>query len=248
MRVNLAKVFLDVGAHIGESLEIGLHRKYNFDKFLVVEPSKFGINFLSKFKDERIKIYHLGFSDKNEKVILYGSGSVGASIFADKKRNWSNQESVSLVRFSEWYGTNISESDLVWIKINVEGAEKYIIPEFSKIEFLQNIQSVLVSFDVDKIPSQYGESTRLKLILLEQLKIPFIERTKNFQVKEWLDTFPDLKAKLGIYQKLVMLFRFDIPLNRNLRRVLKPIFPKKMWLSLARLFGPNRTRLHKIKT
>lgn len=237
----MSGIFLDIGAHIGESIETACDKKYNFEKLYAFEPSAFGIKWLLKFKNNRVIIVPVGLGNNNRETTLFGAGSVGGSIYSDKKRHWSNSETIKIIKFSDWFNSNIPKDCKVWIKINVEGSELEIIQEMKLIDSPSCIASVLVSFDVEKIPSLKGKSSELKGIL-ETLQIPWSERTRIFSVKEWLNSFPELRNKLSIHEQIMNYFRMDIPIARNFRRAFRPFFPKKLWLWAALKLGPNRKR------
>jgi len=237
----MSNIFLDIGAHIGESIEVASNKKYDFSKLYAVEPSQFGLKWLLKYRNRRVIVVPCGFGNSNRESLLYGAGSVGGSIYSDKKMHWSNYENIQIKKFSDWFNEHIEKNERVWIKINVEGSEWEIIEEMSLIHLRKSIVSVLISFDVEKVPSLVGKSLGLKR-LLSKLEIPYYERTENFQVKEWLDSFPELKNELSIFFKTINFLRTDIPIARNIRRVLRPLFPKRIWIYVALKFGPNRKR------
>ena len=236
----MRKVFIDIGAHIGESIEIVTSKKYNFDFIYAVEPSPFCQKYLNKFKDQRIEIIPFGFGSENKSTTLFGSGSVGASIFLEKTPYWSVNERINILKFSQWYYDNITENDLVWIKLNAEGAELEIIQELRYIH-TRKIVSMLISFDVEKIPSLQKEKKEL-IKILENWQIPFNERRQGFEVNEWLDNFHQIKAEINLSNFLHVMMRLDVPWSRNIRRIIKPLIPNSIWLFLAIKFGPNRKR------
>jgi hypothetical protein len=174
-------------------------------------------------------------------MTLFGAGSVGASLFLEKEPYWSTNETITIYKFSEWYLRNIDKDSLVYIKINVEGSEIEIIPELKLID-TSNIVSILVSFDIEKIPSLNRDKKLLIDILSNQLKIPFIERTKSFDVKEWLESFEEIKHKRNQSDFINSILRTDIPISRNVRRIIKPFIPRPIWLKFALKFGPNKKR------
>ena len=234
-------IFIDIGAHIGESVEIATSRNYNFETILAIEPSVHSQKYLSKYRDKRIQIEKFGLGFSNRKTILHGAGSVGASIYEEKVPYWSINEVIEIKKFSEWYKAKIDTNSLVWIKLNIEGAEYEIIQELNLID-VKNIVSILISFDVDKIPSMKDTKPFLLKILKNDLKVEYIERTEDLDVKSWLDSFSALRNNLSLFPYLINSLRLDIPLTRNFRRIIRPLAPKKIWLFLALNFGPNRKR------
>ena len=85
------KIFLDVGGHLGETLNEILKKKYYFDKIYCFEPSKKCFQSLRKFKDSRLKIFNFGLSNKNQNIKLYNPGLVNASIFTNNKNDRKNE-------------------------------------------------------------------------------------------------------------------------------------------------------------
>jgi len=238
----MRNVFIDIGAHIGESIEIATSKKYSFDAIYAVEPSPFCQKYLNKYTDQRIRIIPFGFGSENKLTTLFGSGSVGASVFVEKIPYWSVNEKINIRKFSQWYNSNITGNDLVWIKLNAEGAELGIIQELRYIHNRKKIVSILISFDVEKIPSMQKERKELIKILVEELSIPFYERRKGFEIKEWLDDFYQIKAEINLSIFFQRMMRLDIPWYRNVRRLIRPLLPYRFWLFLAIKFGPNKKR------
>ena len=100
---------------------------------------------------------------------------------------------------------------------------------------------MLISFDVEKIPSLQKEKKEL-IKILENWQIPFNERRQGFEVNEWLDNFHQIKAEINLSNFLHVMMRLDVPWSRNIRRIIKPLIPNSIWLFFAIKFGPNRKR------
>jgi FkbM family methyltransferase len=235
-------IFIDIGAHLGESIEIAIKKKYQFSRIYAIEPSNYCQKFLRKYKDSRIHICQFGFGSENKKVTLFGSGSVGASIYLEKTPYWSTTEIIEVRKFSSWFNENIVEDCKVWIKINVEGAELDIINEIKDVTNRNRIVSILISFDIEKIPSLSCQKSNLVHLLEDELKVPFAERRNGYEVENWLDSFAELNHKLNLSDRIIECLRPNIPLLRNFRRIIKPFIPSKFWLIFALKFGPNRKR------
>jgi hypothetical protein len=107
---------------------------------------------------------------------------------------------------------------LIWLKVNVEGAEKEIIEEMTLLRDYQ-FRSILVSFDVQKIPSRIGVKKNLEFILREEVQVSFKERSSSFGVAEWLQaTTHSQPIRLRELPRVV--FRSKLPLFRNVRRMI----------------------------
>jgi FkbM family methyltransferase len=149
----MQNVFLDIGAHFGEALEETLRPIYKIDRVYAIEPSSVGIKKLSRFKDKRLKIYPIAVSNYNGQANLFSAGSVGGGLFSDKRRHWKNTEVVNVLKFSEWAFNSLNGNENIFIKINVEGSELFILKEIVKIYKEFKIKSILLSIDIEKVPS-----------------------------------------------------------------------------------------------
>lgn len=236
----MGKVFVDIGAHIGESIEIALKRKYRFDRLIAVEPSSYGLKFLKSYRSSRLEVFAIGVSNRNCYEILYGAGSVGGSLYADKTAHWDFTEYVEIRKFSSWITDVISVEDEIWLKVNIEGGELEIVEELQLLrEF--NIKSLLISFDVEKVPSRSDKRAYLEQ-LLSRMEINYMERKTDRDLENWLD-WGCASTHLNWLEKLQDFCRFDIPVWRNARRLGKSILPSHLWFFLAHRLGPNRKRI-----
>jgi FkbM family methyltransferase len=238
------KIFIDVGAHIGESLEEGLRDVYKFDAIHCIEPSKFGNQKLTKYKDKRIILHKIGVADYNGTAKLYGSGAVGASLFEDKKQLWNKTEEVAVTKFSDWLNKNIPEASSCFIKINIEGSEIAILREILQSIKKEYIKSILLSIDVYKVPSLKKYHKEFEDILRDYPINIQIRNEKEIDVaiRNWLKSqMPE--DRLNSFKDVLKDFiRPELPLLRNIRRVVKPVFPRKFWIYFALKLGPNRSR------
>jgi len=238
----MQNLLIDIGAHFGETLEEVLRPIYKIDRVYAIEPSSVAIKKLSKFKDKRLRIYPIAVSNYNGKANLYSAGAVGGGLFPDKPRHWKITEIVNVFKFSEWAITNLSVSENVYIKINVEGSELFILQEISKIHKQLNIKSILLSIDIEKVPSliKYKDDMQ-KLICNFPVQITIREDKEiDLALNKWL-LIQGLRKNNGGFL-LRDLFRGYLPYSRNMFRIIKPLFPKKIWLFVALRIGPNHAR------
>tara|TARA_Y100000590_G_C15496214_1_gene929744 strand:- start:106 stop:897 length:792 start_codon:yes stop_codon:yes gene_type:complete len=143
------KIFLDVGGHLGETLNEILKKKYYFDKIYCFEPSKKCFQSLRKFKDSRLKIFNFGLSNKNQNIKLYNPGLVNASIFTNNKNDRKNEyEIIKLVKTSEWFKKNLKYNDIIVVKLNCEGSECDIVDDLITSKELKKIYNILITFDI----------------------------------------------------------------------------------------------------
>lgn len=196
----MAKIFLDVGAHQGETLKIALEDKYNFDKLYCFEPVPKCCDLLRTFTDPRVSICEYGLWNENITRTLYGPGRKGASLFKDKFRGEVPSEDIRLVRAREWFDKYLTTEDLVYLKLNCEGAECVILDDLIKSGEYKKIAVLMVDFDVRKIPSQKHLMGEMKT-QLRALPIPkmfFIDEynlgrgTHSYFTHFWLDNSPKI--------------------------------------------------------
>ena len=238
----MQNLLIDIGAHFGEALEEALRPIYKIDRVYAIEPSSVGIKNLSRFKDKRLKIFPIAVSDYNGKTNLFSAGSVGGGLYSDKRRHWKDIEVVNVLKFSKWALNNLNANENIFIKINVEGSEIFILQEIAKIYKEFNIKSILLSVDIEKVPSLLRYKDELyKLIADFPIPITIREdKETKLALNKWL-------ISLGLRSNssrhfLIDLFRFYLPYHRNILRIIKPLFPKKVWLFVALKIGPNHAR------
>jgi len=236
--------FLDIGSHTGEALEEALRPIYKIDSVYAVEPSTFGLSKLMKFNDRRVRIFPIALSNFRGKAELFGAGSVGGGLFADKYQHWRESETVQVEKFSEWAEENLTHFSEVYVKINVEGSEFFILQEMLKVHQKIKFKSILLSIDILKVPSLRGFEYQLEC-LISSLPINIdIRKTKDVKlsIERWLASLELKLIRKSLRIMISDFFRMYLPLNRNILRILKPYFPKKMWIKVALRFGPNRAR------
>jgi FkbM family methyltransferase len=187
------KIFLDIGSHYGETLSIIMQPKYNFDKIYCFEPIKGNHKALNIIRgnNEKIILNNFGFLSKTCKECVYNPGTTGASVFKEKIIKHPNKkiEMCNFVKISEWFKENLSNSDEVFGKINIEGAEIEVLNDLLDSGEYSKLKKVIVTFDILKIPGK------------EYLKHRIIERFSkegiiNFSVlKDLREEFKELSEK-----------------------------------------------------
>ena len=173
------KIFLDVGAHLGETLEEVVKDEYLFDIIHCFEPMKQPFTKLKKRfdrerfaqygqKDSHPKIFYhnFGLSDSTAQKTIYGSGA-GASIFSNKGDiNSKQSQKCDFLSASQFFRQNLTKEDVIIVKLNCEGAEILILRDLLRSGEIFKINNVMIDFDAVKIPSLKTEPT----ILLEEMK------------------------------------------------------------------------------
>jgi len=145
------RVFLDVGAHVGETLKPALDPRYRFERIICFEPVAACCAILEKQVDERVEICRFGLWKETSRLPIYGTGALGATLFRNGDTS-GQTEIVEVHRASDWFRERISEDDEVYLKLNCEGSECDILDDLLDSEEIRKVKSILVDFDVRKIP------------------------------------------------------------------------------------------------
>jgi FkbM family methyltransferase len=156
------KVFLDVGAHTGESLNAVRDPKFAFDRIYCFEPASACWPTLDAVADPRVTICRFGLWNRTEERPLYDAGSIGASVFADKFRDARAGEPARFVRATDWFRDHLRDDDDVFLKLNCEGAEADIVEDLLDSGELAPVRSAMIDPDVRKIPSQAHRERELR--------------------------------------------------------------------------------------
>ncbi len=146
----VAKVFLDVGAHDGETLSVAMDRRWSFDRIVSFEPAPQCWPALDALADERVEICRFGLWVCDTTMALHDPGAIGASLFSAKSIG-SESTVVDLRDAAVWFTENLSTTDEVVIKINCEGAECDLLMHLLAAGKLSQVREMVVHFDVRKV-------------------------------------------------------------------------------------------------
>jgi FkbM family methyltransferase len=147
------KIFLDVGAHTGETLNAVRDPKYGFDRIYCFEPAPACWPALESVRDGRVEVCRYGLWNATTAHLLHDVGSIGASMFADKFSDARPHETAQFVRASDWFREHVCEDDDVYLKLNCEGAEVDIVEDLLESGEFGRVRSAMIDPDVRKIPS-----------------------------------------------------------------------------------------------
>jgi FkbM family methyltransferase len=196
------KIFLDVGANNGGTARAVITPRYKFDKIVCFEPVIECIPNIESIGDSRIIPEPFGLWSETKKTILFGVGS-GASVFGDKTTgNLTERREIQLIKTSDWISKNVKSNDVVFMKLNCEGSECEIIDDLIDSGEISKIYSIMIDFDVRKIPSKMHREfeTRKKLRENKIGNVCFcndvmIGESHDARIHNWLD-------KVGAFEEL----------------------------------------------
>lgn len=263
------RIFLDIGAHSGETLNEVLKEKYAFDRVICFEPSNVCMPSLKQYADldSRVEIQQIGLSNIDGEETLYNSGELNGSIFQEENGISDSHESITLADAHSWYLKNLNPSDFVVIKTNCEGSEVNIIDSFLKGHTFKNFYSLLITFDIRDYPSQAYKEVEIRQRLKNSGYKNFcfsddvmIGPTHEQRIANWLKTFgvdqphkssDSLKEEFNINfikfsKKTGILVRAEIKLKRIFKYQSLPSSVKKSLQFIKRVMKLNRERSLKI--
>lgn len=148
------RVFLDIGAHTGETLRVVTDKKWGFERIYAFEPAPGCWSQLDALADHRVQVMRFGLWDKAATLPLFAEGSVGASMSSDKANAEGGGVECEFRDAADWFSEYLSAGDEVFAKINVEGAEAEIVRRLFESGHLKDIDHLLIHLDVRKVPSK----------------------------------------------------------------------------------------------
>lgn len=159
------RIFLDVGAHYGETTVIALNPKWGFEQVYSFEPSRVCLEQLKRIRDRRLTVVSAGLSNRSGSATLHGTGLLGGSLYADKRVIATvapKDEEVTLIKVSDWFRDNIPEGATVYLKINCEGGEADILDDLLDSGEIRKVTRAFIWFDIAKVPSQAHREAAIK--------------------------------------------------------------------------------------
>lgn len=150
-------VILDVGTHIGHTLEELVKPQYLFRTIYAFEPMIREWTQASETygNDPRLTIFNYGLGDHTGPTPLYG-GNDGfeTSIYADKNDADENVVTIcDIVSASEFFQEYLSADDMNIVKLNCEGSEVPILNNLIDSGMIHRIYNVMIDWDARKVPS-----------------------------------------------------------------------------------------------
>jgi FkbM family methyltransferase len=238
------RIFLDVGAHDGETLDIALDPRWGFDRIDSFEPASTRLKTLRKFRHRNLAIHDFGLSSQTKNTTLYGAGLLGGSIYSEKNyldaQATSYTEEIKLESATEWLSKNTKLDDEIYLKLNCEGSEADILEDLISNESISKIKSIYVDFDIRKVP---GQAYRQKEIedKLKSLGVDFqtpelLGFAANAGVEKWLAGCV-VKLQPSFYEKLYFSTRLYRPFYLTAKNLVVRYFPKGLQKIIIRKFG-----------
>lgn len=187
------RVFLDVGANTGQSLEAAMDPAFRFDRIYCFEPVASCLERLAKIADERVWIAPYGLWNKTCRQDVFEPGRKGAGLWKKDKGRSDETETCEFRRASDWFAENVVFGDEVYLKLNCEGAECDILDDLLDSGEFEKVSYVMIDFDVRKIASQKHREAEIRERLSAftfprwaTSKQVMIGETHQDRIKNWL--------------------------------------------------------------
>jgi FkbM family methyltransferase len=216
----MRSIFLDVGGHIGQTLEEVLKPLYHFDLIYCFEPSPKHAQYIrQRFRSPRLRLMQFGLSNVTGPLDLHDSGpnGIGASVKQRQVAALTSTTRCDFVSASEFFRDHIRAGDLVIMKLNCEGSECDILNDLIESGEISKIGNVMIDFDVRKFPHLVDEE---KALLARMHRVGFknfmlcekVMRGKTHQkrIENWLRAVPfheKFRPKVTLGERIRGLFR-----------------------------------------
>ena len=238
------RVFVDVGAHYGQTLEVVLDPAWGFDQVFILEPASACHVLLRRFRDPRLRLHPIALGSRTGTTKLYGAGLLGGSLFPSKRQKASSDqittEQIRMVRASDWFKSSIPAGADVFMKFNCEGAECDIIDDLLSAGLAPRLTNLYVDFDVRKVDGLGHRQAEVEK-RLEQMGVRFVTSDTlgcgaNEAVAKWLAMeCPRVVARRG--DALRFHLGLHVPLYLQLKLLARKLLPKRLYFWLGHRFG-----------
>lgn len=191
------KVFLDVGAHDGQTLDEVIDPCYGFDTIYAFEPMpRQFFNLRRRFGPSPVVVVlGYGLADQTGPAMLYGDNKhMEASIYPTKSD--VDESVVTDCHFVEAskFVAMFDNDDVVIMKLNCEGSEALILDNLIDSGEIWKLAAIMVDFDVRKIPDQAHREAevvaRLNAIGFDRYALTeevLIGETHRERIAHWLN-------------------------------------------------------------
>lgn len=243
------RIFLDVGAHYGETLDVALNPKWGFHTVHCFEPASSLVYLLEKFHDKRVVIHPFGLAAESRDTILFGAGLLGASIYSQKKFLDSNSinvtEAIKLKKFSDWLLENTEQADELYLKMNCEGSEVDILENLISSGLFSRISSIYVDFDIRKVPGQEYRQVliekKLDLLSVSLYTPDSLGLSGTMAVEKWLSLTLE-EIEVDPLKQIVFNLGLYLPFYLHCRKIVFRFAPKILIKMLVRKYGLHSKR------
>lgn len=175
------RVFVDIGSHIGQTIEEVLEPRWEFDEIHAIEPMPHEAAILKQrfLAEPRVKLHEFALSNRNGFITMYGTNEeLEASIFPEKNDvNAQIRTAVTCVNASQFFER--LEGQII-VNLNAEGAEIFILDNLIESGLIYRLDALLVDFDIRKVPGRQHNEERIR------------DKLDDIGFKRWTAEYADL--------------------------------------------------------
>lgn len=231
----MTRIFIDVGAHYGETLAAALDPVWGFDRVICLEPSSACYRVLKRIKDSRVTVDIVALSNRTGTATLYGTGLLGGSLYAEKRQltDEIKTETINLVQASEWL--RFLPDGEIYLKMNCEGSEVDILDDLLDTGAISRITSIFVDFDIRKVSGQAGRQAVVERRLTEA-GVRYTSAGGQAALRDWLERdCPKVSAPFA--KRIAHRLRLYEPAYDRAVELAGKILPKNLFWWIGKRFG-----------
>lgn len=236
-------IFVEVGAHFGQSCEIARNPKFGFKEFWLFEPSYESLQKLYAIRDSRYKIFPVGLGSEDFETFLFEPGSKGASIFQRKFSTNSKilKEKIS-IRKASTILRPILEKYRVFLKINCEGSEIEILSDLLNHGLLNSMHTILVDFDYIRFNPGYSLGNLLDRLDKSGVRYYYGDffrvQYSDQKVKRWLKfELHTNVSSFSLKDWYSFIFKLHQPFKRRIYLIISSLIPINLRLPIYRVLS-----------
>ena len=199
LRESQMKVFLDVGANIGQTL--AAVQEKDFDRIYSFEPSKRCWGALEAMADERTTIERFGLWNKTIQAEIIDPGAKSGGMWLKSNRRADlpiTKELCDFRRARDWFHENIKVGDHVYLKLNCEGCECDVLDDLLDSGEFEKVTFCLICFDIHKIAGMAYRRDETIVRLMTSYSSPrfmfsteaSVGPTHRERIHHWLNLLP----------------------------------------------------------
>jgi FkbM family methyltransferase len=178
------RVFVDIGSHVGQTIEEVLEPRWGFDLIYAIEPMPFQAAVLrQRFTAEpRVKLHEFALANRDGALTMYGTNDeLEASVFPEKDDvDTQVRTTVRCVDAASFFEEIARDVPQIVVNLNAEGAEVLILDRLIETGWIHAITELLVDFDIRKVRGREHNEVRIRAALTDA----------GFD--RWTSEYPDL--------------------------------------------------------
>lgn len=203
-------IFIDVGGHLGQSVEVALDPSWRFDHVHTFEPDPacarhIAARFADAIAARRLTVHQAALSNSDGRLTLFGDNAKGgASIVPNALSEPGVPHSVEALDVNRFIGA-LGDDVHLYIKLNCEGGEIAILERLCEAPWTDRIKGIVADFDVVKTGFGYYQKRRvirraaakgLPMVLSEQV---MVGKTHASRLSNWLSHYPEVAAAGAVH-------------------------------------------------